>query len=72
MVNYRKSKLIPRTRVHFDPANKKHVLDFARFVKYDNWKEGCSYYLEDPYTNIPAMIQAKIADHALAKYLEKV
>jgi len=46
--------------------------DFARFVKYNSWREGCSYYLEDPYTDIPSMIRAKIADYTLSKLVEKV
>ena len=69
---YRKSVLAPRDRVKFDPQNRKHMLDFARFVKYNTWKGGCSYFLEDPYTDIPSMIRAKIADHTLSKLVEKV
>jgi hypothetical protein len=45
---YRQSVLAPKPRVLFDPRNRKHMLDFARFVKYNNWKDGCNYYLEDP------------------------
>lgn len=48
------------------------MLDFAKFVKYNSWENGCSYYLEDPYTDIPSMIRAKIADYTLSKLLEKV
>jgi hypothetical protein len=69
---YRKSSLIYKQRVQFNPANQKHMLDFAKFVKYNNWKGGCSYFLEDPYSDIPAMIQAKIAEHTVSRYLEKV
>lgn len=70
--SYRKSALAPRTRVTFDPSNRKHMLDFARFVKYNTWKDGCSYYLEDPYSDIPTMIRAKIADFVVASLTEKV
>ena len=69
---YRRSVLAPRARVPFDPRNRNHMLDFARFVKYNCWKGGCSYYLEDPYTDIPSMIRAKIADYTLSKLVEKV
>jgi len=69
---YRKSALAPRVRVVFDPKNRKHMLDFARFVKYNTWKDGCSYYLEDPYSDIPTMIRAKIADYVVAGLTEKV
>ena len=69
---YRKSILVPKVRVQFDPRNRKHMLDFARFVKYNNWKDGCSYYLEDPYSDIPTMIRHKIADAVVASFAEKV
>ena len=69
---YRKSRLQTKTRIAFNPKNKKHMLDFAKFVKYNNWVDGCSYYLEEPYTDIPAMIQAKIAEYSVSKLLAKV
>ena len=69
---YRRTTLVPRTRVAFDTANQSHMVDFARFVKYNGWRDGCSYYLEDPFTDIPTMIYSKIANHTLLKYVEKV
>ena len=69
---YRKSVLAPKPRVVFDPSNRKHMLDFARFVKYNGWKDGCSYYLEDPYSDIPTMIRAKIAADIVNSFAEKV
>ena len=72
MSKYRKSALAPKERVVFDPSNRKHMLDFARFVKYNSWVNGCSYFLEDPYSDIPTMIRAKIANHTLSKLVEKV
>jgi hypothetical protein len=69
---YRGSVLTPRDRIQFDPSNKQHMLDFARFVKYNHWDNGCQYFLEDPYSDIPSMIRAKIADYTLSKLVEKV
>lgn len=69
---YRKSVLVPKERVLFDPRNRKHMLDFAKFVKYNGWKDGCDFYLEDPFTDIPSMIRSKIADSILSIYMEKV
>ena len=69
---YRHSVLAPKERVQFDPRNRKHMVDFARFVKYNTWKDGCSYFLEDPFTDIPTMIRCKIADYTLSKLVEKV
>ena len=69
---YRHSVLASKPRIPFNPSNKHHMLDFARFVKYNTWTDGCSYFLEDPYTDIPTMIRAKIADYTLSKLVEKV
>jgi hypothetical protein len=69
---YRHSVLGSKARVPFDPSNKKHMLDFAKFVKYNTWRDGCSYFLEDPFTDIPTMIRCKIADYTLSKLVEKV
>lgn len=72
MSKYRKPVLAPRERVVFDPSNRKHMLDFAKFIKYNGWRDGCSYYLEDPYSDIPTMIRAKIADYVVTSLTEKV
>jgi len=69
---YFKSTHALKQRVQFNPKNKKHMLDFAKFVKYNNWKDGCDFYLEDPFTDIPSMIRSKIADSTLSIYMEKV
>lgn len=71
-MQYHKTTLIPKPRIEFDPSNKKHILDFARFVKYNGWKNGCQYYLEDPFSDIPTMIRYKIAEYSINKLVEKV
>ena len=48
------------------------MLDFAKFVKYNSWVDGCRYLLEDPYSDIPTMIRHKIAEYAVSKLTEKV
>jgi hypothetical protein len=67
---YRKSVFTHKVRVEFDPKNKKHMTDFARFIKCNNWVEGCNYLLEDPYTDIPTMIYRKIAHNTLQSYMQ--
>ena len=69
---YHNSVLTSKAKVFFDPSNKKHILDFAKFVKYNGWRDGCSYFLEDPFTDIPTMIRFKIAEYTLSKLVEKV
>lgn len=71
-VIYRKSRLQPKVRVAFNPKNKKHMLDYAKFIKYNNWVNGCDYFLEEPFTDIPTMIQAKVAHNAVISLMKKV
>jgi hypothetical protein len=61
--SYRKPALT-KNRVEFDPSNKDHMAAFGCFVKNGGWKDGCPFYLEEPYTDIPTMICNKIAVHA--------
>lgn len=67
---YRKIDVKPR--VVFDPTNQEHLVDFAHFVKYNKWVGSCSYYLEDPFGDIPTMIRSKIAEQHIRKLLESI
>ena len=58
--------------VKFDPLNKDHMIDFARFVKYNNWKNGCQYILEENFLDIPTMIRFKIIDQVLSQFAEEI
>lgn len=62
---YRKTVFSVNPRVIFDPSNYEHMRDYATFLKYNNWKNGCNYLLEDPYEDIPTMLNAKIVAHYL-------
>lgn len=71
MITFRKNQILAsRSRVKFDPTNVQHMLDYADFLKSNNWRHGCPYYLEDPYTDIPTMIQSKIAQHFTTQLLK--
>ena len=69
---YRKTVLKAKSRIAFDPTNAQHLKDYASFLKYNNWVNGCSYFLEDPYEDIPSMIKQKLIKHFMAKYMETV
>ena len=71
-MGYNKKVYSPQPRVVFDATNKKHLKDYAEFLKYNNWKSGCRYLLEDPYMDIPTMINEKIVHHFLNSYMERV
>lgn len=68
-MDYRKTILTARERVLFDPSNKNHIKDYAKFIKHNNWKDGCNYLLEEPYYDIPTMIHDKIVKHYLAPFM---
>jgi hypothetical protein len=69
---YRKRSYIIKPRVAFDASNRAHRLDYAQFLKYNNWKNGCKYFLEEPYMDIPSMIHDKLVHHYLKSMMEQV
>ena len=69
---YREKSYNVKPRVLFNPKNKSHMLDYAKFLKYNGWKDGCNYLLEEPYTDIPTMINAKIVATTLAPLVNRV
>lgn len=69
---YRVKVYNPRPRVVFDPSNHEHRLDYAKFLKYNGWKEGCPFLLEEPYEDIPTMINAKLAAATLKPLMSLV
>ncbi len=54
-------------RREFDPANKQDLLELKFFKKNGKWKNGCPFYLEDPYIEVPAMCESKFTNHMLDK-----
>ncbi len=62
----------PQPRIVFDPASHQHRLAYALFLKYNGWKGGCPFLLEEPYGDIPSMINAKIAEHSLRPLMDLV
>ena len=69
---YRKRSFSVAPRVVFNPADSRHMLDYAAFLKYNNWKNGCNFLLEDPYTDIPTMIRAKVVEYRMTQYMNQV
>ena len=69
---YRKHSFTIPPRIVFDPANYQHMLDYAGFLKYNNWRNGCKFLLEDPYEDIPTMIRTKIVDYRIKQFIDQV
>ncbi len=62
----------PKERIYFDPSNRAHVKDFAAFLKYSSWKTGCKYILEEPFLDIPTMINHKLVRYQLRRLWDEV
>lgn len=60
-----------RDKVRFDPLNEDHIRDYAFFKKNSTWQNGCKYILEQPFFNIPSMIDSKLLEHFLKPYVRK-
>jgi hypothetical protein len=65
-MNVRYSKLTRfAERRLFNPADKKDLMELKYFLKHNKWKQGCPFYLEYPWEEIPAMCQHKYSLHML-------
>jgi hypothetical protein len=54
-------------RREFDPSNTDDLQEFKFFKQNGKWKNGCPFYLEDPFVEIPAMCESKFTKHMLEK-----
>ena len=54
-------------RREFNPADKKDLLEFKHFKQKGTWKNGCPFYLEDPFVESPAMCESKFTNYMLTK-----
>jgi len=52
-------------RREFNPADKKDLLELKYFKQKGKWKNGCPFYLEDPFVDIPAMCESKFTRYML-------
>jgi len=51
----------------FDPSDKDDQLELKFFLENNKWKNGCPFYEEYPWENIPAMCKDKYIMYMLAK-----
>lgn len=57
-----------KIRRHFDVNNKKDVDVYRKFLTNSGWgSDGCPFLLEEPFDNIPVMI-----DNKLIRYFLKI
>lgn len=62
----RYSKLsVLNQRRRFDPNKKEDLAELKYFLKNAKWKNGCPFFVEDPWEDIPAMCKEKYTRHML-------
>lgn len=62
----RYSKLsVLNQRRRFDPNKKEDLTELKYFLKHSKWKNGCPFFVEDPWEDIPAMCKEKYTRHML-------
>jgi hypothetical protein len=54
-------------RRNFDPSKKADLLELKYFKDTGNWKNGCPFYVEEPFIEIPAMCYFKYTEYMLSK-----
>jgi hypothetical protein len=52
-------------RREFDPTNSQDLQELKFFKKNGKWKNGCPFYLEDPFIDIPTMCENKFTNYML-------
>ena len=48
-----------RSRRLFDPKNPEDLKELKHFVDTNQWIDGCPFYLEDQYVDVPTMCKDK-------------
>ena len=51
----------------FNPASKEDVRELKYFIQNKHWANGCPFYLEDQWIDIPGMCLHKYTQYMLAK-----
>ena len=54
-------------RREFNPSNKRDLLDLKYFKKNGKWENGCPFYLQDPFIEVPAMCDSMYTNFMLDK-----
>jgi hypothetical protein len=52
-------------RRHFEPSNNDDMKVVRKFFHSNKWDDGCPFFLEWPYLDIPSMIKDRITQYTL-------
>jgi hypothetical protein len=54
-------------RREFNPSLKEDLMELKFYKQNGKWKNGCPFFLEDPFVEIPAMCENKFTNYMLEK-----
>jgi len=54
-------------RREFNPSLKEDLMELKFYKKNGKWKNGCPFFLEDPFVEIPSMCENKFTTYMLEK-----
>jgi len=54
-----------KQREYFDPSNRAHLEQLKMFKQTGRWQDGCPFFLETPYLDIPNMCAQRFLEHSL-------
>ena len=54
-------------RRDFNPASKQDLMELKYFKDKGKWKNGCPFFVEDPFIEVPAMCDSKFTNYMLDK-----
>lgn len=54
-------------RREFNPAKKEDLTELKYFKRNGKWKNGCPFYLQDPFIEVPAMCDSIYTNFMLEK-----
>ena len=52
-------------RREFKPESNEDLMELKYFKKHGKWKNGCPFYIEDPFIEVPAMCYYKFTNYML-------
>lgn len=52
-------------RREFDPSSNEDLMELKHFRTTGKWKNGCPFYIEDPFIEVPAMCYHKFTNYML-------
>jgi hypothetical protein len=54
-------------RREFDPTSHEDLIELKYFKDNGKWRNGCPFYVEDPFIEVPAMCYFKYSEHMLSQ-----